>query len=64
MLGLYAVDTGVMFATIPVHGAPSAQPVPHWLALLVVVPALWLCIGGAVVVVDWLFDRIENSTKR
>ena len=52
------------FDTTPLHGAPPGQPVPHWVVLLVAVPALWLCIGGAVLVVKRLFDRIENSPNR
>jgi hypothetical protein len=64
MLGLYAADAVVTVAVIPVHGVPSAQPVPHWLVLLVVVPTLWLCLVGGVLVVDRLFDWLENSPKR
>ena len=61
---LYAVDAGLSFAATPAHGVASAQPVPHWLVLLVAVPTLWLSIGGAVVAVDRLCDWIENSAKR
>ena len=64
MTGLHAVDVWLLLAVTPVHGVPSAQPIPHWLVLLVAVPALWLCIAGAVLVVDGLFDWIENSTNR
>jgi hypothetical protein len=47
--------------TTPLHGALSGQPVPHWVVLLVAVPALWLCIGGAVLVIDGLFDWIGTN---
>lgn len=45
------------------HGPPRAPPppVPHWAVLLVTVPALWLVIGGAVLVVDRLLQRLEES---
>ena len=33
------------------HGAP---PVPHWVVLLTVVPALWLLIGSVVALLDRL----------
>lgn len=41
------------------HGATSNPPVPHWLVLLVVVPALWLLVLGAVRAVDRLLRRFE-----
>lgn len=43
------------------HGAPRAPPppVPHWVVLLVTVPALWLVIAGTVLVVDRLLGRLE-----
>ncbi len=63
MICFHAVDVGLLFAVTPVHGPPSAQPVPHWVVLLAVVPALWLCLGGAVVVVDRLLESIENEPE-
>lgn len=41
----------------PLHGAVSSTPVPHWLVLLVVVPALWLLVGGIVFAIDRLLRR-------
>lgn len=41
----------------PLHGAVPSTPVPHWVVLLVVVPALWLVIGATVVGVDLLLRR-------
>ena len=64
MIVRYAVDAGLLVSATPVHGAPSAQPVPHWLVVLVVVPVLWLCIAGTVLVVDGLFDWIDSATDR
>ncbi|WP_225336352.1 hypothetical protein [Halomicrobium urmianum] len=53
-------DGSLVVAELPVfaalHGAPS-PPVPHWLVLLVVVPALWLLVTGAVLAVDRLLER-------
>jgi hypothetical protein len=40
------------------HGAVLSPPVPHWLVLLVVVPALWLVVGAAVVGTDRLLHRL------
>ena len=55
----------LVFGAMPAHGVSPDQPlVPHWVVLLVVVPTLWLCIGGAVLAVDRLFDWIENSTEQ
>lgn len=47
-------------APVVLHGAGQQPPqVPHWMVLLVAVPALWLVVGGAVVGIDRLLDRLE-----
>jgi len=40
------------------RGASTSIPVPHWVVLLVAVPALWLAIGGAVIAVGRLLARV------
>ncbi|SFH06363.1 hypothetical protein SAMN04488063_0060 [Halopelagius inordinatus] len=42
----------------PLHGTAAPGPVPHWVVLLVAVPALWLFIGGAVLAADRLLGRL------
>lgn len=39
------------------HAAGPTTPVPHWVVLLVVVPALGLVISGAVLVIDRLLQK-------
>lgn len=41
----------------PLHGTAPASPVPHWVVLLVSVPALWLGIGATVIAIDRLLRR-------
>ncbi|WP_408960350.1 hypothetical protein [Natrinema sp. 74] len=50
----------------PLHGAPPGNPtpVPHWVVLLAVVPALWFVIGGTVLVVDRVLQRFDGYGKR
>lgn len=56
---------GALSRTSPLHGAAQAQPpVPHWAVLLAVVPALWVVIGGAVLVIDRLMQRREEDRTR
>ena len=45
---------------VPLHGAVRT-PVPHWVVLLGVVPALWLLAAAAVVAVDRLHRRFRRS---
>ena len=40
------------------RGASTSIPVPHWVVLLVAVPALWLATGGAVIAVGRLLARV------
>lgn len=50
---------GLLLYGSPLHGPPQAPPppVPHWVVLLVVVPILWLVIGGTVLMIDWLLRQ-------
>jgi hypothetical protein len=52
------MPASVDFTAALLHGASASVPVPHWVVLLVAVPALWLAISGTVVVVDRLLARI------
>ena len=45
-----------MIATLT-HVGPASAAVPHWLVLLVAVPALWLLVWAGVEVIDELLDR-------
>lgn len=36
----------------PLHGAAFSTPVPHWVVLMLAVPALWLVVGVLVFAVD------------
>lgn len=53
-----ALSLGVLSQSPPLHGTVSSPPVPHWVVLLVVVPALWLFIGGAVLVLDRFLQAV------
>ena len=46
--------------TTPALRPYTASPVPHWVALLTVVPALWLVIGAVVVLLDRLLGWLGN----
>ena len=65
VLQILSANTGLLQARL-LHGVPqrSPPPVPHWVVLLVVVPALWLVISAAVLVVDRLLQRLEDYGKR
>lgn len=47
---------GPLLRPVLLHGTAPSTPVPHWVVLLVVVPALWLLVGGTVLAVDRLFE--------
>jgi hypothetical protein len=47
---------GPLPGPVLLHGTVPSAPVPHWVVLLVVVPALWLLVGGTVLAVDRLFE--------
>ncbi|ELY66337.1 hypothetical protein C489_13306 [Natrinema versiforme JCM 10478] len=51
---------GLLLQRSPLHGPPQAPPtpVPHWVVLLVIVPALWVIIGGIVILIDQILQRI------
>lgn len=49
---------GIVSPLGPLHGATAPAPVPHWVVLLVAVPALWMFISGAVLAADRLLDRL------
>lgn len=53
LLGLIA-----LLGFLPLHGAST--PVPHWAVLLVVVPSLWLVIGGGAIAVDRLLGHLVS----
>ena len=56
-----ATAIGLFFDATPVHGAPPQPlPVPHWVVLLVVVPALWLLISGTILLVEDLFGQVQD----
>jgi hypothetical protein len=64
MFALYVSSFASYLSQVaPLHGAGPSMPVPHWAVLLVVVPALWLLIGGAVLAVDRLLERLENESS-
>lgn len=42
---------------VSLHGSFSA-PVPHWLALIVAGPGLWVIIGAVVMIGDRFLERI------
>jgi len=65
MIGFYLTCAVGLCVSAPLlHGSSTAQPVAGWLVLLVVVPALWLLIGGTVLVVDELFEWVHNRPKQ
>ena len=43
---------------VPGHRAAAPAPIPHWLVLFLVVPALWIVIGGLVAALDRLLGRL------
>ncbi|WP_164974650.1 hypothetical protein [Halegenticoccus tardaugens] len=43
------------------HAGSSGSPLPHWLALLVAVVALWMLIGGGVVAADAFLSRFFDG---
>ncbi len=49
---LLAAWLGARLPVGPLHGAASSTPVPHWVVLLLAVPALWLAVAVLVVVAD------------
>ena len=53
----YSVAAVILpWAAIYLHGVAPSTPVPHWVVLFAVVPALWLLIGGTVLAVDRLLQ--------
>lgn len=48
------MSASVDSAACLLRGASTSIPVPHWVVLLVAVPALWLAIGAAIAVVRLL----------
>lgn len=59
--GLALLAAGPPVST-PLHGAAST-PVPHWVVLLVAVPALWLVVAGCVLLADRLLGRYGTETR-
>ncbi|WP_248905331.1 hypothetical protein [Halocatena marina] len=48
--------------SVPLHGRVSSPPVPHWVVLIIAVLGLWLIIGGGVLLVDRLLDRLLSTS--
>lgn len=52
----------LLLVSVPLHGRGSSLPLPHWVVLIAAVLGLWLVIGGGVLLVDRLLDRLLSTS--